>query len=182
MTASPLSPTETRVRKRARWQPHYVCRALALFALLQAPALFTPAFGAEEPVKGAVKVTTDGGYARLAFRFEKEVTANIQITFPIMVVTFKKPVAISVDGLNANAPDYISAARIDPDGTAIRIALKRKIKLNSTPVAERLYVDLLPETWAGLQPGLPHEVIEELANRALEAERHGSAPRTRSCR
>ena len=158
------------MRKRARWQPHYVCRALALFALLQAPALFTPAFGAEEPVKGAVKVTTDGGYARLAFRFEKEVTANIQITFPIMVVTFKKPVAISVDGLNANAPDYISAARIDPDGTAIRIALKRKIKLNSTPVAERLYVDLLPETWAGLQPGLPHEVIEELANRALAAE------------
>jgi hypothetical protein len=97
--------------------------------------------------------------------------ATIRVTFPIMVVTFKKPVAISVDSLSANAPDYISAARIDPDGTAIRIALKRKIKLNSTPVAERLYVDLLPETWTGMQPGLPYEVIEELANRAVEAER-----------
>ena len=38
-------------------------------------------------------------------------------------MTFKKPVAIAVDRLNAGAADYISAARIDPDGTAIRIAL-----------------------------------------------------------
>ena len=38
----------------------------------------------------------------------------------IMVITFKKPVDVAVDRLNAGAPDYISAARRDPDGTAIR--------------------------------------------------------------
>ena len=47
--------------------------------------LLAPPFGgralADEPVKGEVKVTTDGGYARLVFRFEKEVAANVQITF-----------------------------------------------------------------------------------------------------
>ena len=48
------------------------------------------------------------------------------------------------------APDYISAARLDPDGMAIRIALSRKVKFNSIPAAERLYVDLLPETWTGV--------------------------------
>ncbi len=42
---------------------------------------------------------------RLAFRFEKEVPATIELTYPIMVVTFKKPVAIAVDRLNAGAPD-----------------------------------------------------------------------------
>ena len=177
MTAPPLSPMKTRARDLARRWPHFGRRGLAVFAVLQAlmlfafaPALSGRAF-AEEPIKGEVKVTTDGGYARLAFRFEKEVPATIQIAFPIMLVTFKKPVAISVDRLNAGAPDYISAARLDPDGTAIRIALTHKVKFNSIAAAERLYVDLLPETWSGIMPGLPQEVIEELANRALAAER-----------
>ena len=97
--------------------------------------------------------------------------ANIQLTYPIMILTFKKPVAIAVDRLNSFAPDYISAARLDPDGKSIRIALARKVKFNSIPAAEQLYIDLLPETWSGLPPGLPREVIEDLAKRALDAER-----------
>jgi tetratricopeptide (TPR) repeat protein len=174
MTASPLSPRQTRARARRRGRPLCGRGALAIVAILQMLVLFTPPFGgrafAEERIKGEIKVSTDGGYARLAFRFEKEVPANIQITYPIMVVTFKKPVAIAVDRLNAAASDYISAARLDPDGNSMRIALARKVKLNSMPAAERLYVDLLPEAWTGLLPGLPREVIEELANRALAAE------------
>ena len=174
MTASSLSPMGIRALERMRGRPLCGCGALAIVAILQTLMLFTPPFGgrafAEERIKGEIKVSTEGGYARLVFRFEKEAPANIQITYPIMVVTFKKPVAIAVDRLNAAASDYISAARLDPDGISIRIALARKIKVNSMPAAERLYVDLLPEAWSGLLPGLPREVIEELANRALAAE------------
>ncbi len=173
MTASPLSPMETRARERRRGRPLWR-GALAIVALLQMLMLMAAPFGgralAEERIKGDVKVSNDGGYLRLAFHFEKEVPANIQITYPIMVLTFKRPVAIAVDRLNAVAPDTISAARLDPDGMSIRIALARKVKVNSTPAAERLYVDLLPETWSGMLPGLPREVIEELAKRALDAE------------
>ncbi len=174
MTASPLSPVETRARERRRGCWLWGRGALAIFAVLQALLVLTPPFTgralAEERIKGEVKVTTDDGYARLAFRFEKEVPATIQVTYPIMVVTFKKPVAIAVDRLNAGAPTYISAARVDPDGMSIRLALAQKVKLNSIPAAERIYIDLLPETWSGLMPGLPPEVVEELANRALTAE------------
>src|SRR5215469_15510984 len=53
------------------------------------------------------------------------------------------------------APDYIGAARLDPDGTAVRLALNRKVTVNSMAVGERFYVDLLPEDWTGLPPGLP---------------------------
>ena len=67
--------------------------------------------------------------------------------------------------------DYISAARRDPDGTAIRLALARKLKVNTIPAGEWLFVDLLPENWKGVMPGLPQEVIDELARRAREAER-----------
>ena len=58
-----------------------------------------------------------------------------------------------------------------PDGSAIRIALARKVKVNTITAGERLYVDLLPESWSGVVPGLPQEVIDELARRAREAER-----------
>ena len=64
--------------------------ALAIFAVLQMLMLLTPPFGgralAEEPVKGEVNVSTDDGYARLAFRFEKEVPASVAVTYPIMVI------------------------------------------------------------------------------------------------
>ena len=38
-------------------------------------------------------------------------------------------------------------------------------------VAERLFIDLLPDTWTGLAPGLPKDVIEQLSRRARDAER-----------
>ena len=87
-----------------------------------------------------------------------------------MIMRFKKPVDVSVDRLSASAPAYISAARIDPDGTAVRIALQRPLKVHAIPAAEQLYVDLLPEKWTGVLPGLPQRVIENLARRAQEAE------------
>ena len=36
---------------------------------------------------------------------------------------------------------------------------------------ERVFIDLLPEKWTGLPPSLPAEVVRELSERALAAER-----------
>jgi tetratricopeptide (TPR) repeat protein len=161
MTASSLGLKKMRPQLAAAL---VVLQALTLLA-------FSGPARADDPVKGEVKVFSDSGYARLMFRFDEAVPATVHFNFPVVVVTFKKPVAVAVERLNENAPGYISAARIDPDGTAIRIALTKKMKVHSIPAAERLYVDLLPEPWAGVMPGLPEEVVEELANRAREAER-----------
>src|SRR6185437_7869570 len=113
----------------------------------------------------------DGGFIRLAFRFDQEIPTTIRAGFPIMVVTFAKPVTVSVGKLGADSNGLISAARLDPDGTAIRIALSQKVKVNTIPAAERLYVDLLPENWSGVLPGPPQDVVADLARRAQEAER-----------
>jgi tetratricopeptide (TPR) repeat protein len=176
MTASPLKPMTSRARERLRARPLWRRGTLAAAAvLLHLVLLGAPPFDgralAEDRVKGEVKVTTDGGYVRLGFRFEQEVPATVELTYPIMVIVFKKPVAISVDRLSVSAGGAISAARLDPDGMSIRIALSRKAKFNSTPAAERLYIDLLPESWSEAMPGLPRDVVEELAKRALDAER-----------
>src|SRR5262249_42571826 len=89
----------------------------------------------------------------------------------ILTVTFQRPVDVPVDRLSTNAGAFVSAARRDPDGKAIRIALARKVTVNTVPAGERLFVDLLPDTWTGVAPGLPGDIIEELARRARDAEK-----------
>ena len=43
--------------------------------------------------------------------------------------------------------------------------------INTMTAGERVFVDLLPDSWNGPPPSLPHEVIRELAERARAAER-----------
>lgn len=143
--------------------------AALLAALLAAFSALAPA-RAGEPVTGEVRLENGDGFIRLVFRFARPVAAAIRLSWPVLVISFPEPVAVAVDGLTAAAPQLIAAARRDPDGMAIRIALTQKVKVNTIPAAERYFVDLLPEDWHGVLPGLPLEVVKELAERARVAE------------
>lgn len=167
MTALPPVLAEMRDRPR---------RALARAGALAVALLcFVFAAGsaarADDPVHGVVKIGKEDGFSRMVFRFDREVPAKVKVSDLIMVITFAKPVDVDVDKLNAAAPDLISAARRDPDGKAVRIALAHRIAFNVMPAAERLFVDLLPEKWIGPPPGLPQAVVDQLAERARDAER-----------
>jgi tetratricopeptide (TPR) repeat protein len=140
-------------------------------AILIAVVLGIPHLAAAQAVKGEVNAVADGGYARLAFRFAEDVEAQVRVANNVLTIMFARPVDVSVDRISASIGGYVSAARRDPDGKAIRIALARKVTMNSMAAGERLFVDLLPDTWAGLAPGLPRDVIEELARRARDAEK-----------
>ena len=50
------------------------------------------------------------------------------------------------------------------------MALSSAVRPNLMEAGEKLFLDLLPETWKGMPPGLPQDVIEELSRRAREAE------------
>src|SRR5215467_5255305 len=170
MTALPFRLKRMLLRNRvlprvgSGWRSIFV----ALLALVVTPV---GVVRADDPIKGEVKAVADGGYLRLMFQFDEAVEATTRVSGAIIVINFNKPVTLAVERLNVNAPDFVSAARRDPDGSAIRIALTRKVKLNTISAAERLYVDLLPENWKGPMPGLPQEVVDELVRRARDAER-----------
>lgn len=123
------------------------------------------------PVRGDVRVTTSGGYARIVIHLGEEVESVVKLAGGIVVVAFKRPVEVPIERVTHSASDYVGAARRDPDGRGLRMALSRKVTLNSMAAGERLFIDLLPENWRGLPPGLPQEVIEDLARRAREAEK-----------
>src|SRR6185312_2678170 len=63
----------------------------------------------------------------------------------------------------------------DPDGRSVRFALSRKVTVNSIEAADKFFVDLLPETWSGPPPALPHEVVEHLQHLAQLAEQRRKA-------
>ena len=120
---------------------------------------------------GSVSAETTDGYARLVFVLSEDADASARIAGNVLILTFAKPVAVSIDSLPAQAPGYISEARRDPDGRAVRFALSRKVTVNSMAAADKLFVDLLPDNWQGPPPGLPQDVVEELARLARDAER-----------
>src|SRR5262245_14009321 len=146
--------------------------ALEVLLLLALSLIFAPGARAE-PVKAELSVSTSAGFARFVFHFTDDTDAEINLNNGILVIGFKKPVDVSVDRIAVGAPDYVNAARRDPDGMAVRVALGRKVTVNSMMAGDRLFVDLLPEGWIGLPPGLPQEVVGDLARRARAAERLG---------
>ncbi|MEJ2626190.1 MAG: tetratricopeptide repeat protein [Pseudolabrys sp.] len=170
MTGSCHRPTGVCAHARAR-PPVRGGGARLLPALLLVVAVLTGAPARADMLPGRVSTATDHGFARMVFKFDQPVPARVSLNWPILVVHFGKPVNVSVDRLSEGMPTYISAARSDPDGTAVRIALVRKVKFHVIPAGRRLFIDLLPESWSGLLPGLPQDVIDELARRADEADK-----------
>jgi len=138
---------------------------IGLFALA-APSLAA----APPPIKTNVAVTVNDGYARLVFTAGEYIDAFARVTGSVLIISFREPVDVSVDRVAESAPDYIGAARTDPDGMAVRIALAQNVTVNTMAAGEKLFVDLLPASWTGVPPGLPQDVVDDLARRAREAE------------
>ncbi len=134
-------------------------------------AVWRRARPAADPIAAEVTASGDGGHGRLVFKLGEDIDSVVKQSGNVLIITFKQPIAVKLDRLATQLPDYIGAARRDPDGKAIRIALAQKATVNSIHAAEQLFVDILPESWSGEPPGLPPEVIADLAKRAHEAER-----------
>ncbi len=145
-------------------------RYLGLFLLLVGLTLSQPC-RADDPVRGEATFASAGGFARLVLRLAEDVESEVSTAGSIIIIHFKRPVDIPVDKLSDAVPDYVGSARRDPDGTAIRLSLARRVTVNTMTAGERIFVDFLPDSWTGPPPPLPAEVIRELAARARAAER-----------
>jgi len=142
-----------------------------LAAGLALVVLMFPVVARAESVKGEATFSAGGGYARLIIKFAEEVGTEVTTAGTIIVIRFKRPVEIPVGRLAEAVSDYIGSVRRDPDGSAIRLSLTRRVTVNTMTAGERVFIDLLPDSWTGAPPGLPSEVVRELADRARIAER-----------
>jgi hypothetical protein len=145
--------------------PRWLAAGLVLIGLM------FPGISRADPVKGEASFTASGGFARLVLTLAEDVEPEVTAAGSIVVIRFKRPVEIPVERIGNAVPDYIGSARRDPDGTAIRLSLARRVTINTMNAGEKVFVDLLPDSWTGPPPGLPPEVIRQLAERARAAER-----------
>jgi tetratricopeptide (TPR) repeat protein len=111
-----------------------------------------------------------GRFGRIALEFDKATKIAARSSNGVLVVAFAEPVKKRVERLDSELPAYVSVVRHDPDGTGMRLALTAPYRINVLEAGEKIFIDLLPENWTGMLPGLPPEVVAELARRAEEAE------------
>ncbi|MBY0612157.1 MAG: hypothetical protein K2P80_08225 [Beijerinckiaceae bacterium] len=120
--------------------------------------------------RGNAAASEQQGYGRVIFNFDAAIRAKVRASNGVMVVEFSEPVDVDLEKLALQAPNYISLARRDPDGKALRFALVKSLRPDMKEAGEKLYLDLLPDEWKGQPPGLPAEVVQDLAKRAILAE------------
>src|SRR5260370_25714126 len=155
MAVRPITLKGMRARDHAPVPPRLGVRVAAGFILAQLLLLgalmlaFPSAAGAASTaagaaaVKGEVSVSTVGGYARIIFTLAEDVEADVRLAGGILIVQFKQPVDVPVQRIPTLAVGYVAAARSDPDGTGVRMALNRKVTANSMAAGEKPFVAAL---------------------------------------
>lgn len=133
-------------------------------------ALSGLAFGAEAARLISARGAQADGYGRIVLTFDAPVSVKAKLSGTVLVLGLGEPVAPGPDRIAAGMPDYVSAVRRDPDGSALRLALQRPYRINVQDAAEEVFIDLLPESWSGYPPPLPPETVAALARRAAAAE------------
>lgn len=146
--------------------------ALLCLILFTAAASVTANAETLEPVE--LDAIQEERYGRIVLTFKDRTLLPIYdavITGGVLRISFEEPIDIKVDDVPLDLGDYVTIARRDPDGSAIRFALKNQFQINTLEAGEKLFVDILPMDWQGLPPGLPDDVVRELAKRAEAAMR-----------
>jgi tetratricopeptide (TPR) repeat protein len=164
----------------------FLCCAVLLFGhaapVLAAPGAPAPvappsAVDVATPATAVAEATVERGFGRLVISFKDRNLLPqyvVKSSNGVVVLQFAEPVKIDIDRVPLTLGDYLTIARRDPDGMALRFALARQVKINTMDAGEKLFVDLLPMNWQGPPPALPEAVVQDLAKRAdaaIKAER-----------
>ncbi len=141
--------------------------------MLATTALVTTSWSVwAEPSPAIIEVEDKGSYARMVIVFPERTLLppyEASISTSVLRISFPDGITTDVQEVADVLRDYITLARRDPDGAALRFALRQPLDISSMEAGERLYIDLLPAGYEGRPPALPQNVVDELARRAAEA-------------
>lgn len=119
-----------------------------------------------------VQALDEGRFGRLVITFKDRTLLpeyTTRIASGVLRVDFTEQVDLSVENVPIALKPYVSVALEDPAGFGIRLGLRDRFRINTMEAGEKLFVDILPPGWRGEPPGLPDDVIKELARRAEAA-------------
>ena len=111
---------------------------------------------AEDVARPQAKVSANaqGGFARVQFDWSEKVSGKAQLADGVLVITFDRSFDADTDAIARALEPYIALVRLDPDGRALRLALKGPVRVKTTDYGSRFAFDLLPPSFAG-EPAPP---------------------------
>ncbi len=156
--------------KRFRQAQHHRLSAIhaipkGLLALLVVIFFHLSSVSAQAQVTAQVTAIDENGYGRIIFRFAKLPPYRARISDGVLIISFEEAISLKLDQFMVPLKEYFTIGRVDPDGKSIRFALSRDLRLNTIEAGDRLFIDILPEPWVGLLPGLPQKIIDEISAR-----------------
>jgi hypothetical protein len=162
--------------------PRSLAFGIGLAALAIGAGLCEPTLAANATLRGE---DMPPGFGRLALTFDEPTPTRIRVANGVLVVAFGSQVKIDINKIARELPEYITMARIDPDGRGMRFALAKRYPrqsdrgrrqgLHRSPARE------LDRIAAGPAAGSDRRMAERLKQaeaRVKEAARRPHGPRT----
>ena len=132
---------------------------------------------AQEGTRPQAKISAavQNGFARLTFDWSDEVAGAAQVSDGVLVINFDKSFDADTNAIAKALEPYVALVRRDPDGKALRFALKGPVRVKTTNYAVRYAFDLIPPFYKGDPPAptAPEGVkdVSQLIVRVSERER-----------
>lgn len=145
---------------------------IAQILLLALSFLFVATSSSLAQVNVEVSAQQMDGFGRIVLKFANRFdlpTYELNTNNGVLSLEFANVVQVVLPDISGSLPQFISISRVDPDQKGIRFGLKSEVNVNRLEAGGLLFLDFLPLNWQGLPPGLPEEVISELAQRSQKA-------------
>lgn len=154
------------IGKGRRVKASGLVRAGVIGALLLGLCL-SPAYA--EKVK--LNTSTQGGFARLLFKFSSSPTVKADIENGVLVARFDRPIEIDIRKLRRGLGQYVALVRQDSDGRVLRLALTQGFRLHTSAADHRVAIDIIPPRYAGTPAGIkPRLTRKQIEARKKAAE------------
>lgn len=156
-----------------RWVIEYLAWLfiISTLAAIFALSVLSPAFAEN---RATIKASKEKGFGRIVIGFSDLPELENEIASGVFVLSFDKPVSMNIEPILEAIPEYVGLVRLDPDGLALRLALKRSYQVSLMEAGTELFIDLLPPDWKGLAPPLPAATIKGLTEKAIAAQRRAA--------
>jgi hypothetical protein len=145
----------------------------AIRLTLAGAAAFTasaPAF-ADKPVQLSFK--ENAGYARITAKWgdgdenAPKIKASVEGADQVLILRFDQKISVNLEALRQGLPSWASATRLDPDGSTVRVGLKKPSRLHLSTSIDLAAIDLIPKD----DKTTPPKIVSPLAaKRAKEEE------------
>ena len=129
-----------------------------------------------QALKGEVSTTVENGYARLLFKFEDEIDAQVRLANNILTINFPKPVDVSIERiahlkqLEAQINDIVRA-KDEAEATRVKnlVTMYENMKpKDAARVFDRLDMKVVLDVATQINPRRMSDIMAQMAPEAAE--------------